>query len=49
MTIDKLKLVWAVLRGRPVMYRMTVKGGSVHLPAGTRGARIYECRFVGTT
>jgi len=39
------RLVWAVLRGRSVMYRMDVDGG-VTLQPGSK-ATIAECTFSG--
>ena len=42
----RLRCAWAVLRGRPVAYRIHVNG-SIDIPAGATGGCITECTVDG--
>ncbi len=43
--MTRLKLAWNVLRGRPVMYRMKMRDGTIHTSEQHQGARVVECEF----
>jgi hypothetical protein len=40
----KLRLMWAILRGRPVMYRMDVSSGSSFF-INSKDSYVCECHF----